>query len=102
MSFYHLALSLLHNFPYVAGASLGATREYRKRCFERPAACRLGNSYRRCKMAKLARALLIVTALAMLVSWTVWASAQVAAGETVAIKEAVFETIRLQDTEGWP
>ena len=53
-------------------------------------------------MAKLARALLIVTALAMLVSWTVWASAQVAAGETVAIKEAVFETIRLQDTEGWP
>ncbi len=53
-------------------------------------------------MEKLARTLLVVTALAMLVSWTVWASAQVTAGETVAIRQAVFKAGKLQDTEGRP
>ena len=42
-------------------------------------------------MEKLARTLLVVTALAMLVSWTVWASEQVAEGETAAISRSVLK-----------
>ena len=51
-------------------------------------------------MEKLARALLVVTALVMLVSWTVWASEQVAGGEPVAISRTVLKDGILPDIWG--
>ena len=51
-------------------------------------------------MEKLVRALLVVTALAMLVSWTVWASEQVAEGEPVAISGSILKDSILPDVWG--
>ncbi len=51
-------------------------------------------------MEKLVRALLVVTALAMLVSWTVWASEQVAVGEPVAISGSILKDSILPDVWG--
>ena len=51
-------------------------------------------------MEKLSRALLVVTALVMLVSWTVWASEQVAEGEPVAISRTVLKSGILLDVWG--
>lgn len=51
-------------------------------------------------MEKLARALLVVTALALLVSWTVWASDQVAAGGVAATTGSVLKGGKFQDARG--
>ncbi len=54
------------------------------------------------QMEKLVRALLVVTALAMLVSWTVWASEQVAVGEPVAISGSILKDSILPEVwERW-
>jgi hypothetical protein len=51
-------------------------------------------------MGKFTKVMTIVLALAMVVAWTVWASDQVATGESIEITGTVLKGGKLQDEEG--